>query len=603
LDQLAARPEAVVLFAEGEKAADAGQRLFPDFVAVTTMNGSQSPGKTDFTPFAGRKVYIAPDNDESGMNYVTKLIELLRGVNAEVVGVMNVAMLIKDGALAKGYDLADAEVEGWTIESLAGLGAALWSPVMNTAAANETLASQCSGNAQAMKAPAVANEFKKTARQFASEFAEVSYGNNIAYFNNQVVAYENGYWPALNIDVHIKKPLLEAMDIKATASKVNGVVEVLKIMHAAMPEQFERKTDRPLICLNNGTLDPISGELLQHSAEHFLSNKLDITHDVAAQCPIWIKTLNEIFQPDADKVEKIQLLQEFIGYCLIPDTTYPQFLWMVGEGGNGKSLILNVMTALVGKENISYAQLEDLDNPFVRAELQGKLLSMSSEMSSSATISDGYLKQLTSGDLIQAERKNERPFSFKSYARIVGATNTLPRLLDHSGGFGRRAMIMRLNRVFTEAEQDKGLEAKILNEMPGILNWAIQGLQNLLSRKSYAIPDSCRIEVQQYRVNSDPIKLFAAEYLRKCADKQKWVKSGALYESYKDWSRDNGYKTLASNQFADRLTGAGFTKDVRKDGRFWNAEYSSYFPSGEEVPVPVVPVVASISPLAGKWTC
>ena len=118
---------------------------------------------------------------------------------------------------------------------------------------------------------------------------------------------------------------------------------------------------------------------------------------------------------------------------------------MVGEGGNGKSLILNVMTSLIGKENISYAQLEDLENKFVRAELQGKLLNMSSEMSSNATISDGYLKQLTSGDSIQAERKNEKPFSFKPYARIVGATNVLPRLLDHSGGFGRRAMIMRLN--------------------------------------------------------------------------------------------------------------------------------------------------------------
>jgi len=86
LDRLAAHPEAPVLFTEGEKAADAAQRLFPGYVAVTTMNGAQSPEKTDFTPFAGRTIYIAPDNDEAGMSYKDKLIDLLRLAGAHVAG-------------------------------------------------------------------------------------------------------------------------------------------------------------------------------------------------------------------------------------------------------------------------------------------------------------------------------------------------------------------------------------------------------------------------------------------------------------------------------------------------------------------------------------
>ena len=131
LDRLAAIPDALVLFAEGEKSADAAQRLFPDFVAVTTMNGSQSPEKTDFTPFAGRKVLIAPDNDEAGEGYVSKLKTLLAGVGAVVVAVMRLAKLAKgDAPLAKKYDLADAEVDGWTAEALAALGDDLWEPVM-----------------------------------------------------------------------------------------------------------------------------------------------------------------------------------------------------------------------------------------------------------------------------------------------------------------------------------------------------------------------------------------------------------------------------------------------------------------------------------------
>ena len=130
LDRLAARTDVPVVFTEGEKAADAAQRLFPSFVAVTTMNGAKSPEKTDFSQFAGRKVYIAPDNDEAGFAYKDRLVTLLRGVGAEVIGVMNLNLLAKDGSpLAKAYDLADAEADGWTAEALAALGDDLWSSV------------------------------------------------------------------------------------------------------------------------------------------------------------------------------------------------------------------------------------------------------------------------------------------------------------------------------------------------------------------------------------------------------------------------------------------------------------------------------------------
>ena len=130
LDRLAARPDAPVLFTEGEKAADAGQRLFPDYVVVTTMNGAQSPEKTDFTPFSGRKIYIAPDNDEPGIAYKGKLIHLLNAAGAEVMAELFLPVLIRnDQPLGKGYDLADAELSGWTATELASIGDALWEPI------------------------------------------------------------------------------------------------------------------------------------------------------------------------------------------------------------------------------------------------------------------------------------------------------------------------------------------------------------------------------------------------------------------------------------------------------------------------------------------
>lgn len=592
LDRLAARPDAPVLFAEGEKAADAAQRLFPNYVAVTTMNGSQSPEKTDFTPFAGRKVLIAPDNDEAGEGYVKSVAHLLAGVGAEVVGVMRLEQLAKgDAPLAKGYDLADAEADGWSAEALAALGDDLWELVL---VGEEDLT--LSGDAE----PSLQSDIPekpplKTDKDFANAFAEENYGHLLAYSDNRVLAYTAGYWAALNVDVDIKRPILRLVGQKVTASRVNSIVELLKIQYATSSDMFERKT--PLICLNNGALNPLDGELLEHSHEHYLTNRVDITFDPAATCELWLQTLDEIFAPDADKAEKIQLLQEFIGYCLIPETRMHKFLWMVGAGGNGKSLILEVLNALIGKDNISHAQIERLQEKFVRAELQGKLVNISSEMSAQATVSDGYLKQIVAGDVVEAERKYQPSFSFKPYARLIGATNILPRLLDHSDGFCRRAMILRLNRQFTEAEQDKQRVSKLMAELPGILNWSIAGLQRLLNRTYFELPPSSKAEVESYRVNSDPVRQFAEDFLVTTDEKRDWVTGSSLYKGYREWSDENGYKAVASNSFAERLSSIGFNKKRYNDGRYWEAKYTGYIISSP----PILTMVAGASALASKY--
>jgi putative DNA primase/helicase len=577
LDHLAASPDAPVMFTEGEKSADAAQRLFPEFVAVTTMNGSQSPEKTDFSPVAGRKVYIAPDNDDAGTAYKEKLIRLLRSAGAEVVAVMRLDLLVKDGVpLSRGYDLADAEVGDWTPELLSGLGSDLWEPVEVIDPLPPTLPpllpsgqTKMDGGFKYQEPPK-----KKSDMERANEFAMSNYAGHLAHFNNQTLAYKDGYWAALNPDVHMKLPILRALGDSASNAKVSGICELVKIKYAKLPEEFERTS--ALICLNNGTLNPVTGELLAHSVDHRLTNKVDITFNTAAECPLWMQTLDEIFAPDLDKNEKIQLLQEYIGYCLIPDTRIHKFLWMVGGGGNGKSLILEIITALIGKVNISYAQIERLQEKFVRAELQGKLVNISSEMSAQATIADGYLKQITAGDVIEAERKNERPFSFKPYSRLIGATNVLPRLLDHSDGFFRRALILRFNRQFTEANQDTQRKTRLMAELPGILNWAVSGLQNLLMRTFFIIPASSEAEVAQYRVHSDPVRQFSDDFLTPTEDKSNMVRGEILYNRYKSWSIDNGYKVLASNQFAERLSGVGIAKGRDKEGRFWRAIYFEY---------------------------
>ena len=568
LDRLAANPKAIVIFNEGEKSADATQRLFPEYVAVTTMNGAKSPEKTDFTPFAGRKVYIAPDNDEAGTAYVVKLVQLLSGVGAEVLGVLRLDMFKKGGLpLADGYDLADAEADGWTAEALVKLGDGLWEPVQITdpiPPSPTTLVPTVKPADSAKKEKPISD------LGYVLQFAIQFHGGNIAYFGNQVLAYNSGYWPALDVNAEIKRPLLQLMgDVKAIM--VNAVTELLKVQFATKPELFEHRSG--LICLNNGTLNPLTGELLPHSPQYHLTNKLNITFDPIAECPLWEQTLSEIFAPDEDRVVKIQLLQEFIGYCLIPDTRMEKFVWMIGAGGNGKSLILEMVEWLIGKANITSAHIDRFQDKFVRAELHGKLVNISSEMNADATVSDGYLKQIVTGDSIEAERKFEPSFNFKPYVRIFASTNKLPRLQDHSDGFERRAMFITFNRKFEESEQDKQRKTKLLAELPGILNWAIDGLQRLMQRGHFVIPPSSKLALDQYRLSSDPIRQFAEEFLHQTQNAAEEIASGSLYDLYRDWNSANGYKLLASNSFAERLIALGFKKARRNSGVRWNAQF------------------------------
>lgn len=142
LEQLHARHVAPVLVVEGEKAANAAAQLFPDHVVVTTMNGAQSPDKSDLSPLMGREVYIWADHDEPGQKYAEAITSMIRQQNsAAPVSIMQPLVVSPDndaggnpilepGFVApKGWDAADAVEMGWTAEHIQLLPADMFVPV------------------------------------------------------------------------------------------------------------------------------------------------------------------------------------------------------------------------------------------------------------------------------------------------------------------------------------------------------------------------------------------------------------------------------------------------------------------------------------------
>lgn len=562
--ELSARLDAPVVVVEGEKAAEAARKLFPDHVAVTSMNGAKAPEKTDWSPLIDRNVLFWPDLDEAGEAYVKAIVKILkRGGSAgtlTVLGLLDVSPVITEGKPGlergfeppKGWDCADAFQDGWTAEHVALLGKEFFRDV---------------GVEEIELVGEVGPYSELVIPVSLKDLLMDQFPGGLFYANENFFGYEQGYWRRLEERAEVRNAI--ARHLGESISEPKNITDPLNLLKDILARTDDSSTpDRNYVCLENGTLDTRTFVLEEHNADHNLRTKIPVSWDPSASCPRWLKFLEEVFVNDADKVEKIQFVQEWIGYCLTPDSSQHKFVWMVGSGGNGKSVLLALLTRLVGVDNVSHSHLERIDRPAVRAELEGKLINISSEMSAEATVADGYFKAIVSGDVVEAERKYKPSYSFRPFVRLIGATNHLPRLLDLSEGFFRRAIVLTFTRQFTEAEQDKDLENKLVAELDGIFVWAVAGLARLRERGSFLIPSSSMAELAIYKEESDPIGMFAEACL--VVDETQSMKATDIFRAYLEWCKDLNFKPKNSSGFGRRLGEIGLKKYRAAGGTFWH---------------------------------
>lgn len=600
LDQLHARPAAPVMVVEGEKAADAAAQLFPDHVVVTTMNGAKSPDKSDLSPLVGREVFIWPDHDEPGQKYAETVTSLLRSQNSTTpVSVMqplafNPGMGAEGGlvlepgfVVPKGWDAADALDAGWTPQHIALLPSVHFKQVSEGA----LVAVKASQNS--LQSNIFSDHLPPAIKNFLLKF----FPHGLIYSNETFLGYEGGFWRKLDERPEVARKIAYyfGQDLE-NAKEIRNLLDLLKNLLAQ--REIDVAPNKKLICLENGTLDTSTYSLVPHSPAHWLQTKIPTSWVPEAGCERWQQFLGEIFANDLDQQQKITFVQEWFGYCLTPDANQHKFVWMVGAGGNGKSVLLNILTYLVGQKNVSHAYLERLDRGCVRAELEGKLVNISSEMSAEATIADGYFKAIVSGDIVEAERKFKPPFSFRPYVRLIGATNHLPRLLDLSEGFFRRAIILTFNRQFAQNEQDASLESKLFAELPGILVWSMEGLQRLRARERFEVPMSSVAALNTYRQEADPIGLFVED----CLDRAEigGMRSSEIYEGYSKWCRANGYAPKNISGFGKRLKELRFESYRTAEGSCWkvNAKAENGYIWGEAEVRGAVPAVIEQAPIS-----
>ena len=294
--------------------------------------------------------------------------------------------------------------------------------------------------------------------------------------------------------------------------------------------------DRYIPC-RNGLLDMDTRRLIPHTPAFFNFQTLPFDHDPAATSPVrWRSFLRTIWPDDTTAIE---CLQEILGYFLSGSTDQQKLFCVIGPKRSGKGTIARVATALLGKDDVAGPTLASFATNFGLQSLIGRRLAIigDARLRGQQTDIAERLLSISGEDTLTVDRKNQTAWVGRLPARILLLSNETPSLLDASGALASRFVLLRMTRSWY-GKEDTALEAELLAELPGILNWALDGLDRLRDRGHFTMPDSSRELVDEMEDLSSPTAAFVRD--RCVVDDAAQVAADQLFDAWRDWCRQQG---------------------------------------------------------------
>ena len=547
----------IIIVCEGEKSADAAQKIFDDTIGTTSMFGAQSPSKTDWSPLAGRIVWIWPDADDAGKKYLQTVAKILSPIAAKIKVVEFTA------PKPQGWDAADALSEGFD-PSLNGYKVSFL-PVPDP-----------------KKMPP--GEWALTDTGNAERLVD-RYRDDIRYCpeRKQWYIWNGHYWsPDIIGDIHnrakdvvrsmysdvqlyedpTRRQALVAHALKSESGHKRYEMVRLAQTEKGIPVLVGTLDQNPwLINCDNGTLDLRTQTLNTPRRQDLITKSLKVPYDPSAQCPLWLKTLDKIFD---GKQPLIKFLQRAVGYTLTGNIEEQALFVLWGSGANGKSTILSAIQSILGPyattaaPNLLISANADR-HPTELADLRGARLVTSVETSDGNHLAEALVKQVTGGEKIKARFMREDFFEFTPTFKFFIATNHKPLIKGADYAIWRRIRLIPFTVTIPPEERDKTLLQKLLStEAAGILRWAVDGCAEWL-RIGLDPPEEVVEATKEYKTDMDII----GAWLDDCCILLDGIrtKSSVLYQSYAAWASNNGERTESQRRFGSRLLERGFTRE------------------------------------------
>lgn len=541
----------VVWLVEGEKSADAlNDVLPPGEVATTQRMGASQPWPDDFTDElrGAGAVRIVADFDKAGFSRALAVGGALHSAKIPVT--------VWRGAVErKGADIVDHLVAMKTESDLIRLTARdiktqlqIWESLQDTPDEGEDEDDDVWPGA---------NTPFSVAQEYVERFHHHPDSTTLAFWREDFyewLAAENRYKSIE--DQELRRRFYRTLDRAVTQGangispwtptreKLNRVLDALQAeSHVSAELERSWRESREVarvIPFANGNLDIASKVLSAPTPNLFTTVALPYAYDALATSPVrWLKFLDELWPGDADSKA---VLQEWFGYILSGSVNLHSMLAIVGPRRSGKSTIAAILKRLVGEANTTSPTLQSMLTSFGLQSWLNKTLAVIEDARFNPKNTEQVtelLLRISSGNAVEIDRKYKDPLSITLPTRIMYVSNEFPNIVDHSGALFSRFIFLRTQRSFLDIE-DRQLLDKLTEELPGILVWALEGMDRLMEREHFTTVKSMVDVNRDIEEMQSPIKQF----MRESCKRGGFTPTNNLYEAYELWADRNGIKYI-----------------------------------------------------------
>lgn len=600
LELLSHRPNSQVIIVEGEKACDAARKLFPNAICLSWPGGSNSAKYVDWSPLYGRSILTIADNDEAG-------IQAMRYICATLSqeGGCKVVYIEPEPERQKGWDLADAEADNWDSANAVKWAKSLVKRYVPDAPARDIgnndapspaaeahdaphenatdtgrhdipalpelpQDSNDGGHSEHGGLPDVPPAFSDDA--LAMQFV-ASAGGNWRYIssNGKWIRWDSARWKIDQVELikdHIRLLLRHVSNFEAASLLSAGarkslcssrtrasVYEITKTDPSISSISSDWNADDLSLATPDGIVDLRTGEMSSWRKEILVDRYTSVSP--GGECPRWKQFLAEVAGGD---IELCDYLQRLCGYFLTGLTSEHVLAFFYGTGANGKSVFINTVSSILG-DYAANAQMETFTasandrHSTELARLDGARLVTSQETESGKQWAESRIKSLTGGDKITARYMRQDYFEFTAKFKLLFAGNAKPGLRTVDEAIRRRIHIVPFEVTIPPENRDAHLSRKLRDEMPGILQWMIEGCVQW-QKIGLCPPASVIGATNNYLQSEDAVMLWVSERCLTGAGYCQAIKD--LYANYKAYCEEASERPLKRRRLMQSLETHGF---------------------------------------------
>lgn len=360
-------------------------------------------------------------------------------------------------------------------------------------------------------------------------------GVRMVSVENVLHIYQSGYW-CLAEPTHYDElePEFMASSLWAKLEWGKEYGALWRTAKTVLMRPGVRFDDVPLIAMPRGTLDPREDEpaVIPHDHAHYITRRIDTTYAPGAKCPEWeAMVLRMLEHPDRSPkdVEALaRFLKQWVGINIVgpkakANRQLQKGLIIEGLSGTGKTTFADVVRELFGGEKyVASPHMSELGETFGKAVLLNKQALISDDGIETQKEADPrVLKAIVTGEQMSVNRKHKDHIPFRFNGAVLFTSNTLPNFRDESAAIYNRFVVVRMDRVFTPAEQKAQLGGlkpvaflRRKKEFPGILNWALDGFKEAYDQGHFSLPPEVKEAADVFRTRNDPVFGFVSECVK-----------------------------------------------------------------------------------------